>query len=546
MVFTPVKIHMGKTILRKSSFLPHVVFVLPALVFFITASAMNVSDLKDSSKLFSGTVFDDRLRSSEPTADISLDSTQYYIGGGDQFMISVIELPSLAYTGTVNENCDVYIPGLGIIKIGKKNLAQAKKIIADFVGSKLKKQLRIYVSLVKAKTAIVTVSGAVANPGSYRLSGAFRILDAIKMANNNTVPFYGDFNFREVECRNRDSVAFFDLFRFLAKNDCLQNPYVYPGDNISLAFASKRIFLIGSILYPASGHVPIKENESASSFFSLLSLDASADSSHIIIQRVTAGGEPQQKNFSMKAPEEYALADRDLIIISEKENYPSTFVVLVKGEVVRQGYYPFIKAHTTAEDIIRQAGGPTKIAAAEKAFIIRHSRMFSSDPKQNRGASRQFLTNGYIDNSVRPEINAAFFHMSASNDFCILRLNEHKEGILLEEDDEIVFPRKENYVYVSGSVKHPGAYEFNKDEQIGDYVDKAGGYTSKADRSNSFVYAQYGPVLQLKGKCVIEEGDIIVVPDSQQYKFLSVVFIPILSALAITISTIFVIINYKK
>jgi protein involved in polysaccharide export with SLBB domain len=520
-----------------------------AALSFTAFAGMDLSELKkNSSKLLSAASIEDQARtsSSEEQVDNSLDSTQYFIGGGDEFMISVIELPSIQYTGTVNENCDVYISELGIITIGKKNLAQSKKIIADFVRSKLKKQLQVYVSLVKIKFATVTVTGAVANPGTYKLFGSFRLLDAIKMANNNALPSYADVNYREVECRNRDSLAVHDVFRFLAKGDCLQNPYVYPGDNLVLNYASTRVFLCGAVKYPPGGYVPIKRNEPLGEFLSLVSFDAPADSSHIILQRTAGGSEPQQQVFSMKTPQDYSLADRDLVIVSEKENYPSVFAVMVKGEVVRPGFYPFVKNHTTAEEIIRQAGGPTPLAHMDKAYVIRHKKMYVEELKQNYGPLKPYLTGGYIDNSVRPEVNSAFFHMNASNDFCIQRLTQNKDGTLLEDDDEIVIPRREYYVYVSGSVRHPGAYLYKKGERWDYYVENAGGFSSKADKANTFVFAQFGPVMQLKEKGIVDEGDVVVVPDSQQYRFLSAVFIPILSALAITVSTVLAIVNITR
>ena len=486
--------------------------------------------------MYPGALPDDPLRSSEPQADNSVDPESYYIGGGDVFLVSAVELPSVRYTGTVNENCDVYIPDLGIIKIGRTTLSRAKKTIAGFVGSKLRKQAEMYVSLVKTKTAVVTVSGAVAAPGSYRLPGTFRLLDAVKMANNGELPALTEFNYREMECRNRDSLRSYDAFRFLFKNDLSQNPYVYPGDNIALAYAKTRVFLHGSIKNPVTGTVPIKQDEPLAEFLSLLTFDASADSGHIIVQRSQGGTAGENLIYSLGRPEPFLLRDHDLVIVSEKENYPQVIAVSIRGEVRRPGMYPLIKDVTKAGDILDQAGGPTKQGNIDRIFVIRHKKIFVEELKRNNPKAEASAIS--VENSVRPEINSGLSRMNATGDFSIIRLSDYKNGPLLESEDEIVVPKKEYCVYVSGSVRHPGAYAFAAGKTRDYYISQAGGFSSKADKTNAFVVTYYGSMAQEKENGALEEGDVIVVPDSQQYKFLSMVFIPILSAIAITISTI--------
>jgi protein involved in polysaccharide export with SLBB domain len=168
--------------------------------------------------------------------------------------------------------------------------------------------------------------------------------------------------------------------------------------------------------------------------------------------------------------------------------------------------------------------------------VIRHKKLFAEESKRNnpKGA----VSASVAENSVRPEINSGLSRMNATGDFSIIRLRDHKNGLLLESEDEIVVPKKEYCVYVSGSVRLPGAYAFTAGKTRDYYISQAGGYSSKADRTNGFVVTYYGSMAQEKENGALEEGDVIVVPDSQQYKFLSMVFIPILSAIAITISTI--------
>jgi len=53
--------------------------------------------------------------------DNSIDADSYIVGGGDVFSIHILELPSIEYSATVDQNCDVTIPDLGLIKVAGKH-----------------------------------------------------------------------------------------------------------------------------------------------------------------------------------------------------------------------------------------------------------------------------------------------------------------------------------------------------------------------------------------------------------------------------------------
>ncbi len=502
--------------------------------------ALDLSDYKNLSKLASQNGNTDEQPSLESQPDNSIDPQTYYIGGGDVFLISVIQSPSIHFTGTVNENCDIFISDLGLIKIGKQTLAQAKITLSDFVTSKLNNRYSVYVSLVKVKTSVVTVSGGVANPGTFTLKGNVRILDAIRMANNNAIPALNELDFRSVRCSNRDTVNNYDLFSFLKQGNLTQNPYVYPGDNIFLSFAKQRVFIVGAIKSATFGDVPIQNNETLSGFLSLFTFEESADSDHIVVERTDSNGKSESRIMSVREAQTFTLRDKDLIIVSQKKNYPKVLTVSVGGEIARPGLYPLLKNVSKASDIIELAGGPTPEGQIERAYVIRRKKMLSDEFKKNVASVKPSITGGTSDNSVRPEINTSLFHMNTANDFAVLRASDHSEGILLEQDDEIFIPKQEHYVYVSGSVRIPGAYAFVAGKNKEYYINQAGGFSSKADHTNTSIVAYFGEVQQIKDKQTVEPGDIVVVPDAVQYKFLTSVVLPIIATAASVVATLLV------
>jgi protein involved in polysaccharide export with SLBB domain len=528
----------GGFLLSNRSRIQRLVLCVIAASFLTQGFSADLSELKSAARQMPAASLEDQTAPPETKPDNSIDPKTYYIGSGDVFQISVVESPSIRYMGTVNENNDVYIAELGIVRIGKQTLEAAKKICTDYVASKLKGKYTVYVSLVRVKMANVSVTGAVQTVGTQRVLGSFRLLDVVKMANLGVLPQMNEVNLREVTCKNGDSVKTYDLFRFMYKNELAENPYVYGGDAVYLSIAARHVLLAGAVKNPPVGTIPIKRDEQLVDFLSFCTFDEAADSDRVVVQRIETDGKSLEKIVSIRKPCDFALKDRDLVVVSQKKNYPEMLAVTVTGEIGRPGTYPIVKNVSRATDIIDLAGGVTQPELIDRAYVIRRKKMLSDEAKRNLASTKPVMYGNSADNSVRPEINSSMYRMNTMNDYVVLRLSEHKDGVYLQQGDEIIIPPKEHYVYVSGSVRVPGAYEYAQGKDALYYINKAGGYSSKADKSNVSVVAYYGEIQQIKETGVIEAGDIVIVPDSQQYKFLTMVLIPIVSAAAATIATL--------
>jgi polysaccharide biosynthesis/export protein len=483
--------------------------------------------------------------------DNSINPETYYIGGGDIFSIHVVELPSIDYTVTIDQNCDAVISEFGIFKLGKRTLSQAKTALIDYFHSKLKKNYEIYASLIRSKTAIISVTGAGITPGTYQVEGTFRILDVLALGNNRLFPSAVDYNYREVVRTNRDTITTFDLFRFMFQSDETQNPYVYPGDNIHIYPVSKQVSLTGNVKHVLGTTIAIRSNETIKDFLSLFTLETSADSANIIVTKHDNNGVPRTIVFSLIHPENIVLEDRDMIFVSPKSKYPRIETIQLMGEIDRPGQYPLVNRTTTAMAAIEQAGGPTQFGNAKRAFILRRHKITDMDKSLVPQPIVQPTT---VSNprppiaatNVRAEINSAMSNISSSKDYSIISLKNRADKVFLEPNDEVVIPATENFVYVSGNVKSPGAYAFVKGCSPSYFVKQAGGRTKKGDRSNIFIMSQYADAYQIKESEEVEEGDIIVVPESQQYKFLSTVFLPILGAFFAAINAAWVVYSIVK
>jgi protein involved in polysaccharide export with SLBB domain len=446
--------------------------------------------------------------------DNSIDEKSYFIGGGDVFHIYLVDLPSLNYTGVVTQDYYLVVPALGIIPLGgKMTLAKAKITIADYMHEKLRKPNQIRVLLEGVKTAQITAFGSVNTPGACSFSGATRLWDALKAISSANL---SDINFREVRLKNQDSVAYFDLLAFLYKGNFSQNPYVYPGDQLYLIPATNRVFIGGSgVRAWINGLIPIHNNERISDFLSFFFFNENTDSEHIIIQRTEDGREYQQITYNLKQTEDFYLKNHDVIMVPVKNDYSATYLASVIGEAVRPGSYPILNNGTSIQTIMALAGGYTSFADTNRIVILRSDKVVPP------------YTISSVEAAIRPEITAGLSLMTASKDYQVVRIKDHPESIL-KNKDVLVIPRRENMVYVSGSVKYPGGYAFVPHQRKDYYLDLAGGMTNNADKSNISAFSSFGiSVFQVKS-CneEIEDGDIISVPMAREYKFYNMVLLP--------------------
>jgi polysaccharide biosynthesis/export protein len=485
--------------------------------------------------------------------DNSIDEKNYLVGGGDIFRISIADLPSLPYIGTVNQNGDLFIPTFGIIPLGKITLLEAKTKITESLQRQLKRPNGIYITLQKCKTASITITGIGVSPGTSTVPGNLRLWDAIKASINQAKdprlpPInLNEYNLREV-CRiNNDSISYFDLFSFMFKGDLHQNPYIYPGDRIHLSPARNQIYLGGEIRGALAGIVPILPDETAIDFFPLISLSPNADSEHILLQRNISENHSQKfiidltkSTIQETAPDgetnptglnNLHLKNGDFITVPSVSNLRNEFfVVSVTGEVAHPGLYPITKGSTTPEMIIKLSGEFTSQANRKKVVVIRTNKI---PPATFLNKNSSILENL---SPIRPEMSFSLNMMVSTKDFSVIDINK-TPNIYLQPDDRIIIPRNENLVYVSGNVKRPGGYPFSPNQDRDYYINLAGGYSKKANKTNILIISIFGDAIQTYDRSVIEDGDIIVVPMSQEYKTFSMIFIPIASIVLTALST---------
>jgi polysaccharide export outer membrane protein len=172
------------------------------------------------------------------------------------------------------------------------------------------------------------------------------------------------------------------------------------------------------------------------------------------------------------------------------EQYRSRSIFVV-GEVRAPGKYPMTGDMTLIEALA--AAGSTTQTASTEVLILR--------PRDSTGA--QPLTPDQQD-------QANVFRLSLAE----LQLGRLSQNIVLREGDTIFVPKAEKF-FVTGQIRTPGAYTYERGLTVLQAVSLAGGFTDKGSNRRIKV------IRSVKGKKVeqgidlddvVEPGDTLVIP----------------------------------
>ena len=174
----------------------------------------------------------------------------------------------------------------------------------------------------------------------------------------------------------------------------------------------------------------------------------------------------------------------------EIEDYRSRSFFVI-GEVRTPGKYPMTGAMTLLE-ALAAAGSPTPTASTE-VLILRPNTTTGGAP----------LTPDQSDQANVKRINLA-----------ALQLGRLSENVAVQEGDTIFVPKAEKF-FMTGQVRNPGAYTYERGLTVLQAISLAGGLTDKGSNRRLKV------IKVIKGKSiedsvdldyVIQPGDTIVVP----------------------------------
>jgi protein involved in polysaccharide export with SLBB domain len=175
----------------------------------------------------------------------------------------------------------------------------------------------------------------------------------------------------------------------------------------------------------------------------------------------------------------------DIVTIKEDPFYKKQISVKVSGEVLMPAVYTLQSREERLSSLIRRSGGLLYTANVGGAKLVRQKKV-ELDTSEIK---RLFATveRDTVSAAMKVEQVAKNTTEVAINLDYILKHPGSADDITLEEGDELIIPRINNTVSVSGEVFRPVDIMYERGKDLSDYLSDAGGVTQNGKRFKAFV-----------------------------------------------------------
>jgi polysaccharide biosynthesis/export protein len=408
----------------------------------------------------------------------------------------------------------------------------------------------------------VWVGGEVRAPGKYRTSGQAHLRDAIYLA-GGAAPDASLDNAQLFRTQSDGTMKILsvDLREALAGNP-VNNLLLEPRDRIlvhrnAANVEPPTVYIKGEVAKP--GRYPYAANMRVEDLVRVGGgLKRSADPEIADLTRFAAANAPSGTNQRMEvkltaalsgdASEDVPLRNGDVLTIRQIPQWNDLgATVKVRGEVQHPAAYG-IEPGEKLSSVLRRCGGFTDQAYPYGAVLLRpqvrelqmtsqlelvqriktEATYLKSLPESDADQKNAKLTAIAQTETALQQIEATspvgrvVVHIP-SNVKNLGSFAKSPADITLQDGDELIIPKKTNYVLVGGQVYNPTAVSYLPGKSAKWYLSQAGGLTQIADKSGAFVIRADGSVLSSRNNsgfwsgdpmsAVLKPGDSIVVPE---------------------------------
>ena len=426
-------------------------------------------DVVEEKKRFGSDFFKNKNIVETPQLFVATPS-DYRLGPGDELLINLYGASENSYPVQISRNGNVkldrmdpiYLSGLSIKSASKRLKSRLSKIYTGLNSSDPIEKVDLELSLQKARSIVINITGQVEGPGTYTISGFSSVLNALYAAGGpNEIGTYRDIKI----LRNGKTVYSIDLYDYFA-NGKYPNVYLRDQDVILVKPYEAEIELLEG--FKQLGLFEVKKNENVIDLLKISGgLTSNAFKGKVFIERyddfskkmVEIEKEDSLNNFFL---------DGDIVFFKEINNDNISGLVKIGGAVNISGKFQLEKNNTVAE-LINSAKGFSFDKLGANGILFRN----------NKGLQNQ---------SISIDLNSDLSFKLINNDSLYI---PSAKDILFEETIEI-----------KGEVNFPKELDFKYGLTITDLIIMSGGLTPYANPKDIRIFRN---ISKLGGENVTKE-----------------------------------------
>ena len=220
------------------------------------------------------------------------------------------------------------------------------------------------------------------------------------------------------------------------------------------------------------------------------------------------------ENFQTIEQPDFKLEPYDIVQIRRSPVYQDPITVKVGGEIAFRGTYTIERKNQRLSDLVHAAGGIVEGAD------IRGARLMRKMNEDERARIRSIIRMARQTSDSSDSISLAKLALHTTYPVGI-HLDEalakpgSTQDIELMDGDELVIPRFNHTVRISGDVNTPNTVAFEAGKGYKYYIEQAGGFGDRAKKRGAYIVYQNGTMsIAKKGK--IEPGCEVIVPSKEK------------------------------
>lgn len=258
----------------------------------------------------------------------------------------------------------------------------------------------------------------------------------------------------------------------------------------------------------------------------------------------------------------FALQPFDEIQVRKSPAYNEQQNVTISGAVNFAGEYAMTNKEFRLSDLVQLAGGLSDLAYAKGARLIRE---MTDEEREQREKSLQTSQIALLEQGLE---NEKEFNRVLADSLLDLKMNQGFEypvavnleeamahpgepaDVILRANDKLIVPQFSNTIQVAGEVMYPISITYKKGKGLKYYINRAGGYSKKASKGQTYAIYMNGSVDKL-GRTAsskrLDPGMQIVVPTKAKRQGMSAAEIAVLGSASASLTTMIVaLINLLK
>jgi protein involved in polysaccharide export with SLBB domain len=451
-------------------------------------------------------------------------NSDYVIMPGDRILIHIWGAQSYSDTLMVDQQGNIFLPEVGPVPVAGVRNGQLQGTVRSYLASVFKSDMEVYVNLLTAQPVAVYVTGFAARPGRYAGGVNDSVLYYLDRA-GGIIPDRG--SYRNIAIlRGSREVAKVDLYSFILSGS-IGGGQLRDGDVIVVKEKGPGVAAGGRI----PQHATYEAKGKGMTGLELTRFASPQPSvSHVGVTG-TRNALPFNVYLTLREFAEFSLAADDKVeFLADMPG--QSIMVSVSGAVTGTTHFPTLR-DTSLRTLLAHIHADKNLSNLEGIYIKRRSVMEQQRPAINDGLRR--LEKSVLTATSANEESAQIRVQEAQlvRSFAARAAVFEQEGIvvvtrrgvvadiLLEDGDEIVIPQRSDVVQINGEVAAPKSVVYAAGRSVSDYVDDAGGFTDRADRSNILVVHPNGEIVKA-GKTSILAGDVLLVMPTYEGKGFSI------------------------